>query len=380
MRKNNKIYRSLIAIVFLLFISIMSISSILRKEKVFSEEENRNLSGKPEFSFSSLFKGNYTKNYESYISDQFPGRRFFVSIKAKTDRLMGKSESNNVFIGKDNQLIEDFEERSKEETNEKVSTINEFVKRHENINTYFMLIPTATEILKEKLPKYAPVDSQVEYMKYIQENLNSNIKFINSYNALINNRNEYLYYKTDHHWTSKGAYIAYVEFCKTIGMEPKKEEEFNIELVANDFYGSLSSKIGVKRGEPDYIDVYVPKENGEVVVNYITEQKRSTSIYNSESLDKKDKYEVFTGGNHPHINIKSLGDPKRKLLIIKDSYANSFLQFLTSHYGEIDIVDLRYYMEDLETLIKTQEITDILFLYNVNTFNSDDSILNISSN
>ncbi|MFR1707485.1 MAG: DHHW family protein [Clostridium sp.] len=380
MRKNNKIYRSLIAIVFLLFISIMSISSILRKEKVFSEEENRNLSGKPEFSFSSLFKGNYTKNYESYISDQFPGRRFFVSIKAKTDRLMGKSESNNVFIGKDNQLIEDFEERSKEETNEKVSTINEFVKRHENINTYFMLIPTATEILKEKLPKYAPVDSQVEYMKYIQENLNSNIKFINSYNALINNRNEYLYYKTDHHWTSKGAYIAYVEFCKTIGMEPKKEEEFNIELVANDFYGSLSSKIGVKRGEPDYIDVYVPKENGEVVVNYITEQKRSTSIYNSESLDKKDKYEVFTGGNHPHINIKSLGDPKRKLLIIKDSYANSFLQFLTSHYGEIDIVDLRYYMEDLEALIKTQEITDILFLYNVNTFNSDDSILNISSN
>lgn len=380
MRKNNKIYRSLIAIVFLLFISIMSISSILRKEKVFSEEENRNLSGKPEFSFSSLFKGNYTKNYESYISDQFPGRRFFVSIKAKTDRLMGKSESNNVFIGKDNQLIEDFEERSKEETNEKVSTINEFVKRHENINTYFMLIPTATEILKEKLPKYAPVDSQVEYMKYIQENLNSNIKFINSYNALINNRNEYLYYKTDHHWTSKGAYIAYVEFCKTIGMEPKKEEEFNIELVANDFYGSLSSKIGVKIGEPDYIDVYVPKENGEVVVNYITEQKRSTSIYNSESLDKKDKYQVFTGGNHPHINIKSLGDPKRKLLIIKDSYANSFLQFLTSHYGEIDIVDLRYYMEDLEALIKTQEITDILFLYNVNTFNSDDSILNISSN
>ena len=222
MRKNNKIYRSLIAIVFLLFIAIMSISSILRKEKVFSEEENRNLSGKPEFSFGSLFKGSYTKNYESYISDQFPGRRFFVSIKAKTDRLMGKSKSNNVFIGKDNQLIEDFKERSKEETNEKILTINEFVKRHENINTYFMLIPTATEILKEKLPKYAPVDSQVEYMKYIQENLNSNIKFINSYNALINNRNEYLYYKTDHHWTSKGAYIAYVEFCKTIGMEPKK--------------------------------------------------------------------------------------------------------------------------------------------------------------
>lgn len=378
MRKRNKRCRSLMAVVFLLFIAIMSISNILRREKVFSEEENRNLSSKPEFSLASLFKGNYTKKYESYISDQFPGRRFFVNVKAKADKLMGKSESNDVFIGKDDQLIEDFEERPKEETDEKVSAINEFVKVNANINTYFMMVPTATEILKEKLPKYAPVDSQSEYIKYIQENLNSNIKFINPYDALINNKDKYLYYKTDHHWTSKGAYIAYVEFCKAVGLEPKTEEEFDIELVANDFYGSLTSKIGVKKGNPDYIDAYIPKENGEVVVNYVTEQKRTTSLYNSESLEKKDKYEVFTGGNHPQINIKSLGDPKKKLLVIKDSYANSFLPFLTSHYGEIDVVDLRYYMEDVEELIKTKGITDILFLYNVNTFNSDDSILNLN--
>ncbi|WP_346889340.1 DHHW family protein [Clostridium sp. UBA1056] len=378
MRKRNKRCRSLMAVVFLLFIAIMSISNILRREKVFSEEENRNLSSKPEFSLTSLFKGNYTKNYESYISDQFPGRRFFVNVKAKTDKLMGKSESNDVFIGKDNQLIEDFEERHKEETDEKVSAINEFVNVNANINTYFMMVPTATEILKEKLPKYAPVGSQLEYIKYIQENINSNIKFINPYDALINNKDKYLYYKTDHHWTSKGAYIAYVEFCKAVGLEPKKEEEFDMELVANDFYGSLTSKIGVKRGKPDYIYAYIPKENGEIVVNYVTEQKRTTSLYNSESLDKKDKYEVFTGGNHPHINIKSLGDQKKKLLVIKDSYANSFLPFLTSHYGEIDVVDLRYYMEDVEELIKAKGITDILFLYNVNTFNSDDSILNLN--
>jgi len=302
----------------------------------------------------------------------------FVNTKAKVDKLMGKSESNDVFIGKDSQLIEDFEERSKEETDEKVLAVNEFVKKHENINTNFMLIPTAAEILKEKLPKYAPVDSQLEYMKYIQGKLSSNIKFINPYDALLNNKDKYLYYRTDHHWTSQGAYIAYVEFCKAVGLEPKKEEEFDIELVANDFYGSLTSKIGDKRGKPDYINVYIPKENGEIVVNYISEQKRTTSLYSSENLDKKDKYEVFTGGNHPHINIKSLGDPKKKLLIIKDSYANSFLPFLTSHYGEIDVVDLRYYMDNIEELIKSKGITDMLFLYNANTFNSDDSILNLN--
>ncbi|WP_346930765.1 DHHW family protein [Clostridium sp.] len=378
MDKSNKVNRRLMAVVFLLFIAIMSVSNILRREKMFSEEENRNLTGRPEFSISSLLSGEYIKKYESYISDQFPGRAFFVNTKAKVDKLMGKSESNDVFIGKDNQLIEDFEERSKEETDEKVLAVNEFVKKHEDINTNFMLIPTATEILKEKLPKYAPVDSQLEYMKYIQGKLSSNIKFINPYDALLNNKDKYLYYKTDHHWTSQGAYIAYVEFCKAVGLEPKKEEEFDIELVANDFYGSLTSKIGDKRGKPDYINVYIPKENGEIVVNYVSEQKRTTSLYSSENLEKKDKYEVFTGGNHPHINIKSLGDPKKKLLIIKDSYANSFLPFLTSHYGEIDVVDLRYYMDNIEELIKSKGITDMLFLYNANTFNSDDSILNLN--
>lgn len=366
------------AVVFLLFIAIMSVSNILRREKTFSEEENRNLASRPEFSLGALLSGDYIKHYESYISDQFPGRGLFINSKAKVDKLMGKSESNDVFIGKNNQLIEDFEERAKEETDHKILAVNEFVKKHENINTSFMLIPTATEILKDKLPKYAPVDSQLEYMKYIEGKLSSNVKYINPYDALINNKDKYLYYRTDHHWTSKGAYLAYVKFCKSLGLEPKKEGDFQVELVANDFYGSLTSKIGDKRGKPDYINVYIPKENGEMVVNYITEQKRTTTLYSSENLEKKDKYEVFTGGNHPHINIKSLGDPKKKLLVVKDSYANSFLPFLTSHYGEIDVVDLRYYMDNIEELIKSKGITDMLFLYNVNTFNSDDSILNLN--
>jgi len=187
MDKSNKVNRRLMAVVFLLFIAIMSVSNILRREKAFSEEENRNLASRPEFSLGALLSGDYIKNYESYISDQFPGRGLFINAKAKVDKLMGKSESNDVFIGKNNQLIEDFEERAKEETDHKVLAINEFVKKHENINTSFMLIPTAIEILKDKLPKYAPVDNQLEYMKYIEGKLSSNVKYINPYNALINN-------------------------------------------------------------------------------------------------------------------------------------------------------------------------------------------------
>ncbi len=114
-----------------------------------------------------------------------------------------------------------------------------------------------------------------------------------------------------------------------------------------------------------------------MVVNYISEQFKSSTLFKSEALNTKDKYEVFTGGNHPLINIKSTGDPSKKLLLIKDSYANCFLPFLTSHYGEIFVVDLRYYYDNINTLIENNSITDLLFLFNANTFNSDDSILNI---
>ena len=380
MTKNNKKYKHLLSFSFILFILIMFVINIFKGEKEFSEEENRNLSKKPELTFNSFINGDYTEKFESYISDQLPGRRLFVNAKFKIDMLLGKSEVNGVFIGKENQLMEDFHESSNEQTDDKVLAINEFKKLHENANVSFMLIPTSAEILKEKLPRNAPVDSELEFINYIQGILNSNIKFISPYNAFYENRDQYLYYRTDHHWTTKGAYIAYVEFCKTAGIEPKNEEEFNIQLVANDFYGSLTSKIGQRSGEGDNINVYIPKENSEIAVNYVSEQRRSSSLYNSASLDEKDKYQVFTSGNHSHINIKSLGDPKKKLLLIKDSYANSFLPFLTAHYGEIDVIDLRYYMDDVNKLMEEKGITDVLFLYNVNTFNSDNSILNIIPN
>lgn len=375
--KKNKGYVGILSTIFLLFIGVMFIAIMGIKEKEFSEEENRNLNTKPKLSIKELIDGSYSKDYEGYISDQFPGRKLFVQLKSKVNLLMGKAENNGVYLGKDNQLMEDFEEEPQEATDEKINVVNNFVNNYENINTSFMMIPTSVEILKDKLPAYAPVDSQLKYMEYIQEKLNPEIKFISPYEAFQNNKDEYLYYKTDHHWTSKGAYIAYLEYCNALNLEPQKEEEFNVELVANDFYGSLSSKIGEKRGKPDDVYVYIPKENGEVIVNYVTEQIKSSSLYSSKALDKKDKYEVFTGGNHSQINIKTLGDINKKLLIIKDSYANSFIPFLTSHYGEIDVVDLRYYTDNIDTLIKEKGITDILFLYNVNTFNSDSSILNL---
>lgn len=377
-KRNNRALNILTSLMFIGFISIVIIFNILKVDETFSEEENRALATMPKFTIKSFLSGDFTKEYTDYVEDNFAGKKGFVSIKSNLEKLEGKDESNSIFIGKDGQLFEKFIEASQEETDAKIAAINSFYERYSNLNMSFILTPTATKVLEEKLPKYAPNDDELAYINKVFSGLNDNIITINPYEALNQNKDDYLFYKTDHHWTSKGAYITYTVMCEKLGLTAKPIDDFDIVNVTNSFYGSLSSKIGTKGKVSDSIDVYIPKES-DFVVNYVSEQIKSTSLFDSEYLDKKDKYCVFTRGNHALINIKTLSDPNKKLLIIKDSYANCFLPFLTSHYEEINVVDLRYYYDDLDKLIENKEITDVLFLYNANTFNSDDSILNIEN-
>ena len=366
----NKIIDRFLMVFFIFAIFLIMIINILAKDKSFSEIENRTLTTMPKFTISSFMNGDFSEDFSSYINDNFAGRNGFLSIKTSFEKLLGKTKINSVYLGKKNYLIQSFTEASEEETSAKINAINS------NLNTNIMLVPTATKVLEEYLPPFSVNDDELAFIDKVFSELNESIIKINPYNALYENKDNYVYYKTDHHWTSNGAYIAYTEFCKALGLTAKSKDEFDIVNVTDKFYGSLSSKIGVLGNTSDSIELYVPKYSP-MVVNYISEQFKSSTLFKSEALNTKDKYEVFTGGNHPLINIKSTGDPSKKLLLIKDSYANCFLPFLTSHYGEIFVVDLRYYYDNINTLIENNSITDLLFLFNANTFNSDDSILNI---
>ena len=372
----NKIIDRFLMVFFIFAIFLIMIINILTKDKSFSKIENRTLTTMPKFTISSFMNGDFSEDFSSYINDNFAGRNGFLSIKTSFEKLLGKTKINSVYLGKKNYLIQSFTEASEEETSAKINAINSFFNEHSNLNTNIMLVPTATKVLEEYLPPFSVNDDELAFIDKVFSELNESIIKINPYNALYENKDNYVYYKTDHHWTSNGAYIAYTEFCKALGLTAKSKDEFDIVNVTDKFYGSLSSKIGVLGNTSDSIELYVPKYSP-MVVNYISEQFKSSTLFKSEALNTKDKYEVFTGGNHPLINIKSTGDPSKKLLLIKDSYANCFLPFLTSHYGEIFVVDLRYYYDNINTLIENNSITDLLFLFNANTFNSDDSILNI---
>ena len=297
-----------------------------------------------------------------------------MKLKSSVDLALGKNESNGIYKGSDDYLIESFEVPDSEIVNRNIKAINNFNEKHKDIKEYMLIAPNSVSILSEKLPPYAPVVSQKLVMDNFAKTLNKGINYIDVYNTLDKHDKEYIYYKTDHHWTTLGAYYSFLEAAKAMDLEVKKDY-YNVERVSNDFYGTLYSKSGYEVKTPDYIDVYLPKdENDEYVVNYVEEQKKSASFYDSEKLETKDKYGVFLGGNHPVVKIKTTSKEDRKLLIFKDSYANSFVPFLTQYFSDIIMVDPRYYYDDIEKLIEEEGISDILYLYNANTFFSDTSL------
>ncbi|WP_286184210.1 DHHW family protein [Clostridium sp. CCUG 7971] len=288
--------------------------------------------------------------------------------------MLGKNKSNGVYLSKYNYLIEEFKEPNSKIIKSNLDTINKFSDKYKNIKQHFIIAPNAIEILENNLPIFAPTVSQKKYIDNFKDKLNKNVNFIDAYKALKDHNKEYIYYKTDHHWTTLGSYYTFLEAANSMNINIEKIK-YDVKKVSDSFFGTLSSKSGYKAKEADYIEVYIPKnKNDEYVVNYVEEQKKSASFYDSSKLSVKDKYAVFLGGNHPLTKIKTTSKEDRRLLIFKDSYANNFIPFLTPHFKEIVVVDPRYYYDDIDKLIEEEKITDTLFLYNANTFFSDTSL------
>lgn len=367
-------YLNYLALLFIVIIASVPILGLFLPDQKFSPDENRVLAQIPRFSLDAFFEGRYTKKVEKYVGDQIPGRNSWIKTKTSMDRLLGKNISNGVFLGSDHQLIEDFVPQDPAETQKNRDAINNFATNHPEINQYFMLVPTAISINQDKLPKNAPVINQMEAIKSFTSGLNDELTILDPSETLMSNKDKELYYKTDHHWTTLASFLSFQGLAPLMGIEPNPDA-YNIHPLTQDFIGALTSKSGYSLNTTDIIDVYLPKDEKDYsVVTYVEAQKKSPSLYSVARLNEKDKYAVFLDGNHPIITIKNNVNNKRNLLIFKDSYANAFIPFLTPYFSEITVIDPRYYYENLNALLVDSKITDILYLYNANTFFQDSSL------
>jgi len=360
----------LIGCSFIAYIGFFFIFQLIHPKQSFSELENRNLATMPSFSIETLLDGSFGSDFETYIADQFPLRNNFISIKSNSEHLLQKKENNGVFIGKDGYLLQNFEKPDMELAYRNATYISNLA---EHFNVYMALAPTATKVLEDKLPMYASPYDEGQYITDFYNALSDNVHKVPVLETLIeqSSTNNQLYYKTDHHWTTLGAYYAYSSFCNVAGITPTPLDAFDIETVSTDFYGSLFSKGNFTFIEPDSLQIFYPKVDNPLSITNVLEETTSDSLYDYSYLKAKDKYSVFLDGNHPLIQIKTSVKNGRKLLILKDSYANCFVPFLASHYEEIEILDLRLANFPIQTYAKENQIDDILLLYNVQNFSAE---------
>lgn len=370
-RKSNL----LILFIFLGSIFTMGILNIITPDKSYSEMENRMLQKFPKISWNNIKSGRFSEQFERYISDQFVFKDFLVSIKSDIEKASLKGENNNIYFGEEQYLMEHYKKPG-EEIDDIIRGINTFGEKN-NISTSLMLIPNSVKIYEDKLPELASPYDQLKVIDYVRSQLNNDVDFIDVYNILSQHKEEEIYFRTDHHWTMRGAYYAYTEAAKKLGIEPYSLDEFVSEKVTDEFYGTYYSKANDRSVSADTIEIFKPKFDVEYSIRYELGNEEKDSLYEYSHLDKKDKYSVFLDGNHSMVRIKTSVNNGKKLLVIKDSYSHCFIPFLANHYEEVHILDLRYYKKDVYEYINNNDITQSLFIYNVGTFEDNFSVANL---
>ena len=373
--RQRKVQEKLVGIIFILTLFLFLIINVIVPDREKSVQENRMLVTKPKFRLSSLISGDYDEKFEAYMDDQFVGRDMWRQLKVTVDRIGGSRLENGVYIGTNGQLLEQIEVADENHLAANIKAIKSFSESQSKIPVRMMLVPDAANVLNHSLPALAKPEDQTQMFRMVRKDLGDSVEWIDVSTELNKHKTEKIYYKTDHHWTTLGAFYAFQAAAPSLGIEGDLSGKYVSYAVSDSFNGMLASKSGVNLGEKEQIDIYVPtEEDTDLIVDYVDEGKRSTSLYDSSKLKEKDQYTVFLGGNSSLLDIRTVSTSTKRLLLVKDSFANSFIPFLTPYYREIVVVDPRYYSGTINDLMDSYRISEVLFLYSGNTFFKDNNI------
>lgn len=364
MKKANWIQVSL----FLIFIFGLFLLNLLIPDRQFSPVENRNLAQRPSFSWEKLFSGRFMQDFEEYVTDQFAFRDGWTGMKAYAERALGKQENNGVYICGDT-LIERFDAGDGTRLEVNLNAVNAFEEKTD-APTYLMLIPTAAEILRDRLPAGAPGSDQAAILETVPQRTTA--QTADALGALRAHADEPVYYRTDHHWTSLGASYGADALLSAMGMEGVSIDRQSARTVSDSFYGTLYSSSGARYVSPDTIEIYVP-DDGVSVSTFEGGQWIEGALYDMERLETKDQYSMFMGGNQPLAVVRT-GREGERLLLVRDSYADSMIPFLLDRFSEIHLIDLRYYRQSVTEYARENQIDRVAVVYSLKNFCEDRNV------
>lgn len=346
---------------------------VAKSDREYSELENRNLAVRPVFDISDILSGKTESDLTEFVTDQFPLRDFLMKASTEYKKGLLMKDVGGVYFGKNGYILDKIYEGKLSFDNyiKNLKKLDEFVNDYSELNPAVILVPSPSSVLADFLPNFAENYNDMAYYDAAEEILGG--KFLNLRSVYMDEQKkaydegsvDSVYFKTDHHYTTYGAYIAYREYCIRRGIEPKSIDSFNVVEFGNKFYGTMYSKAADFTTEPDMISVPTINEDN------IEVSGGTDKIYDYDALNRKDKYTIYFGGNYGVVNIRTKVDNDKRLLIIKDSYANSLVPYLTSEYEHITMVDPRFYTGSIEQVISDNKINEILVFYEMSNFVND---------
>jgi hypothetical protein len=349
--------------VCVLGVAILAAADLAAGDRDFSEWENRYLQKKPPITLRTLADNSFTLKYEEYLNDQFVWRDGCIALKSRAESVLGKLENNGVVYGEDGYLFA--RERAPDRRlAQNIANLYTFFDRYRSLSPALMLVPASYAVMPDKLPEGLDNMDQLALIKDIGDDLPAGLALWVA-GQLSAHRDEYIYYRTDHHWTALGAYYAYEEYMLSLGCEPIKLETL-MEHRREDFYGTYHAKAKKADVRPDALCWY-DIEGVKVTID----GQPAEGLYELSKLEERDKYGIFLHGNNGLTLIENSAAPKQSLLVVKDSYANSLVPYLAASFSRIAMVDLRYYTGTLSELVAEQNPDRVLVLYGLSGFASD---------
>ena len=429
MKKKKNLFHILYVVILMAFFTGVGLTITLKPQSDYSRNENRYLEKLPALTWDSYKTGDFGEQFDKAVTDQFPFRDFFTGMSTTYRKLMGFHDVGDVYLGKehyyfDKKLEKDMsfqtyltnleavrffantfgakEDEAAAETSGQTSeaaaseaaaetsgqTSGPAADRATFQSFKVMLIPSPASVLKDDLPPFAKIYEDAGYFDAAKSTFGED--FIDTREAMAaafkaggetnksdetnisdGENSSYLYFRTDHHWTHRGAYEAYKVYEQAIGQTPGSYEDMHYEKVSDSFYGTMFSRALDTGAVPDTIEL--PEVPDNLVVKA---GDREISSYDWEKLEEKDHYAVYFGGNYPVVTITNPNvKTEKKLLVFKDSFANSFIPLLVNDYSEITLIDLRYETRPMSALMNTYRPEDVLVLFEMSNFATTKEIL-----
>ncbi len=377
----KKLLQYPVMLAFFLFIGLFTVYDLTQTNREYSEFENKYLAQKPPFTMKAFLSNEWTQDYETYINDQFVRRDDWITIKSMAETLLLKIENNGIAYGSDGYMFEKFQSITGDQFQRNLDYMMQFVQAHPQDHITLSLIPNAYMILPNKLPEgLVNVDQSAVITDVTQQvnDLGTTAAAVDFTDALSRHSDEYIYYRTDHHWTTLGAYYAYAEYVRSLGMESAELSQLEGQEVSG-FYGTYFSKAKKFNAIPDTITYYPIPDAGVTV-----DGEEKDGFYDLEKFQVRDKYAAFLWGNNGYTVLKSgvrtpaEGESPSRILVIKDSYANSFVPFLLYNFDEVHVVDLRYSAESVSALLEDGAFDQVLLMYNFMNLVTDTNIYKLN--